>query len=76
MPKFTILATDGSYTLAALEAPSASQLLHVIEQLSCNAVDVLEKGAYKYSLRLNTVGRWIIFQRDHANGWEGVESLG
>lgn len=68
MPRFTILPCDPSYASTEVTAIDASAVLNMVDRLHCGEADVLQDGAYSFSVRLSANGLWSIFQRDHEHG--------
>lgn len=64
MSGYTIKPTDESFTSAAIIATDPGQVLQIVRQLGTGEADVLEDGAYSYTLRLDDSGTWYIFRRE------------
>lgn len=75
MPRFKILPTDQSFHSAQIVARSEVEVLGIVARLDCKEADVLQGGAYLYSVRLDASGIWYIFQRDEPES-DDIEAFG
>lgn len=66
MPLFTILPTSSDHPPFEVSSPDAAAVLHSVARFDCGEADVLEDGAYVFSVRLGTNGLWHIHQRVEA----------
>lgn len=65
MPQFLIVPSDQKFSSAQITSLDAASALHVVDRLACDEADVMEDGAYIFSVRkTGASGFWTIFQRD------------
>lgn len=76
MPHFKILPTDQSYSAAEITALDGGAVLNMVSQLRCREADVIQDGAYAFSVRVNRNGLWAIYQRDYDEGFGPIQSFG
>lgn len=64
MPRYLIMPTDQTHSSAEMVAPNPGSALEIVSRLDCKEADVLEDGAYLFSVRKSGGANfWHIFQR-------------
>lgn len=75
MPRYVILPTDQTHSSAEMVAPNPASALDIVSRLDCKEADVLQDGAYLFSVRKSGgTNFWHIFQR--APNVEVITELG
>ncbi|MCW1427507.1 hypothetical protein [Novosphingobium sp. JCM 18896] len=63
MSVFSITPTNPDHAPFEVTSRDAAAVLHAIARADCGEADVLENGAYMFSVRLDPNGLWHIHQR-------------
>ena len=64
MPRFTIVPLDQPDSSIDLVSPNAEAVLHMIGRRDFLDADVFRDGEYAFSVTLNAIGFWTIFERE------------
>lgn len=63
MFQFKIKPIDGSEPPFDFVDEDASRVLTVVQRMKCHEADVDRDGQYAFSIRLDDVGVWSVFER-------------
>lgn len=66
MPRFSIVPTVSDHAPFEIWSHDAAAVLHSVARVGCGEADVLQDGAYLFSVRLGANGLWHIRQRGEA----------